>query len=142
MFMYYGQWKAALFRSNIRILHLTNRSSRLIRQKFMGPFYNGEEIQQSNGKLDFSVRNKVFQLINRSNRSNCYDPFSNELYFTVLDNTQNEKGRRLIDIYFTQIWENLRVGPIRIENFAIYKGWFSPPHKHKHKLTYADVVRC
>ena len=56
------QWKAGLFQSNIRVLHLTNR---LNRQKFMGPFYYGDiflslanEMQQSNRKLHFSVRNK------------------------------------------------------------------------------------
>ena len=61
--MQQSQWQAALFRSNIRIPNLTNRSNRSNRQKFMGPYYYGDiflclanEMQQSNGKLDFSDR--------------------------------------------------------------------------------------
>ena len=52
-----------LFQSNISILHLTNRTNRSNRQKFMGPYYNSDiflslanDMQQSNGKLDFSNR--------------------------------------------------------------------------------------
>ena len=49
--------------SNVSFLHLTNRPNRSNRRKVVGPFYNGDiflsladEMQHSNGKLDFSNR--------------------------------------------------------------------------------------
>ena len=49
--------------SNVSFFHLTNRPNRSNRRKGVGPFYNGDiflslanEMQHSNGKLDFSNR--------------------------------------------------------------------------------------
>ena len=66
----------------------------------MGPFYYSDiflslanEMQQSNGKLHFPVRNKNSPFDKSIESIELLYPFSNGLYLTVLDNPRRGSGR-------------------------------------------------
>jgi len=56
----------------------------------VGPFYNGDISQMKCStpmeSWTFKSHTQFHHLTNRTKRSNVYDPFSNGLYLTVLDN--------------------------------------------------------
>ena len=82
------------FESNLNNFHQTNRLNRSNRRQVVGPFYNGDISQMKCStpmeSWTFKSHTQFHHLTNRTKRSNVYDPFSNGLYLTVLE---NEIGR-------------------------------------------------